>query len=131
VGGLPITELLTPEAIERLVERTRQGGGEIVKYLKSGSAYYAPGASAAKMVEAVIKDEKRLLAASAYLRGEYGHKDLFLGVPVLLGRGGAEKVVELPLTAEERAALDKSAAAVKEGLRMLDSFYAPGDGGGP
>ena len=129
VGGLPITELLSPEAIERLVERTRQGGGEIVKLLKTGSAYYAPGASAAKMVEAVIKDEKRLLAASAYLRGEYGHKDLFLGVPVLLGRGGAEKVVELPLTTEERAALDKSAAAVREGLRLLDSFYTPGTGG--
>ena len=74
-----------------------------MKYLKTGSAYYAPGASAAKMVEAIVKDEKRLLAASAYLRGEYGHQDLFLGVPVLLGRGGVEKIVELPLTAEESA----------------------------
>jgi malate dehydrogenase len=131
VGGLPITELLSPEAIERLVERTRQGGGEIVKHLKSGSAYYAPGAAVAKMVEAVVRDEKRLLAASAYLRGEYGYKDLFLGVPVLLGRGGAEKVVELPLAAEERAALDRSAAAVREGLRLLDTFYTPGGGGRP
>ncbi len=125
VGGLPITELLSPEAIERLVERTRQGGAEIVKLLKAGSAYYAPGASAAKMVEAIVKDEKRLLAASAYLRGEYGHQDLFLGVPVLLGRGGVEKIVELPLTAEERSALDRSAGAVREGLRLLDSFYKP------
>jgi malate dehydrogenase len=130
VGGVPITELLEPEAIARLVERTRQGGGEIVKYLKAGSAYYAPGASAAKMVEAVIKDEKRLLAASVYLRGEYGHKDLFLGVPVLLGRGGAEKVIELELTPEEKRALDSSAAAVREGLRLLDTFYLPGDGTG-
>lgn len=127
VGGLPITELLPPEAIERLVERTRQGGGEIVKHLKTGSAYYAPGASAAKMVEAVVKDEKRLLAASAYLRGEYGHKDLFLGVPVLLGRGGVEKIVELPLSDAERRALDNSAAAVGEGVRLLNTFYTPGN----
>jgi len=97
-----------------------------VKYLKAGSAYYAPGASAAKMVEAIVKDEKRLLAASAYLRGEYGHQDLFLGVPVLLGRGGVEKIVELPLTAEEKRELDRSAGAVREGLRLLDSFYRPG-----
>ncbi len=123
VGGLPITELLPPEAIERLVERTRQGGAEIVKLLKAGSAYYAPGASAAKMVEAIVKDEKRLLAASAYLRGEYGQQDLFLGVPVLLGRGGVERIVELPLSAGERRELDRSAGAVREGLRLLDSIY--------
>jgi malate dehydrogenase len=126
VGGLPITELLSPQTIERLVERTRQGGAEIVKLLKAGSAYYAPGASAAKMVEAIVKDEKRLLAASAYLRGEYGHQDLFLGVPVLLGRGGVERIVELPLTPAEKSELDRSAGAVREGLRLLDSFYKPG-----
>jgi malate dehydrogenase len=78
------------------------------------------------MVEAIVKDEKRLLAASAYLRGEYGHQDLFLGVPVLLGRGGVERIVELPLTVEEKRELDKSAGAVREGLRLLDSFYKPG-----
>lgn len=126
VGGIPVTELLQPREIEQLIERTRQGGGEIVRYLKTGSAYYAPGASVAKMAEAVVKDEKRLLAASVYLRGEYGYKDIFLGVPVQLGRGGAEKVVEIELTPEERQALDRSAEAVREGIRMLDTFYLPG-----
>jgi malate dehydrogenase len=126
VGGFPIEELLEGATIDRLIERTRKGGAEIVEYLKSGSAYYAPGASTAKMVEAVIKDEKRLLPASVYLRGQYGHRDLFLGVPVLLGRNGVERIVELALTADEQAALDRSAEAVREGIRLLDSFYAPG-----
>jgi len=126
VAGLPLGELLDAATIESLVERTRKGGGEIVAHLKTGSAYYAPGASTAKMVEAVLKDEKRLLAASVYLRGEYGFKDIFLGVPVILGRGGAERVVELPLTASERQALEASAAAVRRGVAELDSFYSPG-----
>jgi malate dehydrogenase len=126
VGGIPVTELLEDEAIEKLVERTRKGGGEIVSYLKTGSAYYAPGASTAKMVEAVIKDEKRLLATSVFLRGEYGYRDIFLGVPTVIGRGGAEKVVEIELEKDEAAALDRSAAAVREGVELLESFYSPG-----
>ena len=120
VGGIPLTELLDAAAIERLVERTRKGGGEIVSYLKTGSAYYAPGASAAKMVEAVLKNERRLIPASAYLRGEYGYRDLFLGVPVYLGRNGVERIVELELTPPEKAALDGSVRAMREGIALLD-----------
>jgi len=126
VGGFPLTELLDSATIEKLVERTRKGGMEIIQYLKKGSAYYAPGASVAKMVEAVVKDERRLIPASAYLRGEYGHSDIFLGVPVLIGKNGIEKIVQLELTAEERQALDLSAEAVKEGVTTLETFYSPG-----
>jgi malate dehydrogenase len=126
VGGVPITELLEDRHIEQLAARTRTGGGEIVSYLKTGSAYYAPGASVAKMVEAVIKDEKRLLAASVYLRGQYGYRDIFLGVPTIIGGGGAERIVEIELAAEEKEALDRSASAVQEGVTLLDSFYSPG-----
>jgi len=126
IGGFPLTELMPENEIEALVERTRKGGGEIVSYLKKGSAFYAPGASVAKMVEAIVKDEKRLAAASAYLRGEYGHSDIFLGVPVLLGRNGVEKIIELELTPQEKAALDDSAAHVKEGVQTLETFYKPG-----
>jgi malate dehydrogenase len=122
VGGFPLTEMLSEKEIESLVERTRKGGGEIVSYLKKGSAYYAPAASAAKMVEAVVKDEKRFVAASAYLRGEYGYRDIFLGVPVLLGKNGVEKIVELDLSPDEKAALDSSARAVEDGLRTLQSL---------
>jgi malate dehydrogenase len=129
VGGIPITDLLSREAIGRLVERTRKGGAEIVDYLKTGSAYYAPGASVAKMVESVIKDEKRLLAASAYLRGEYGFRDIFLGVPVLLGRHGIERIYEIELMPEEQKALAASAEAVAAGVRELETFYAPGRAG--
>ena len=128
VGGMPLDELLDDGEIEKLIARTRTGGGEIVKYLKTGSAFYAPGASVAKMVESVIKDEKRLFAASAYLNGEYGYRDIFLGIPVLLGSRGVEKIVPVTLTAEERKALEASAAEVREGLTMLDSFYKPGEG---
>ncbi len=126
VGGFPIGELLDAGTIERLVSRTRTGGAEIVNYLKAGSAYYAPGASAAEMVEAIVKGERRLIAASVYLRGQYGHRDLFLGVPVVLGRGGVEKVLEIELTDVERKALDASAKAVREGIEQLDTFYKPG-----
>lgn len=126
VGGFPLTELMPAAEIEQLVQRTRSGGAEIVNYLKKGSAYYAPGASAAKMVEAIVNDEKRLCAASAYLRGEYGHSDIFLGVPVLLGRNGVEKIVELDLLPNEQKELDQSAAAVREGVVTLESFYSPG-----
>jgi malate dehydrogenase len=114
------------EEIEQLVARTRKGGGEIVSYLKKGSAYYAPGASVAKMVEAVVKDERRLVPVSAYLRGEYGYKDVFLGVPLLLGRNGVEKIIQLELTATEKAALDRSAVAVGEGVKTLAEIYTPG-----
>ena len=106
--------------------RTNTGGAEIIGYLKKGSAYYAPGASAARMVEAVVKDEKRLLAASVYLRGEYGYRNIFLGVPVLIGKNGVERVIELPLTDEEKKQLDRSARAVQEGVRTLESIYSPG-----
>lgn len=126
VGGFPLTELLEEKEILELVERTRKGGAEIIGYLKKGSAYYAPAASAAKMVEAVVKDEKRLVAASAYLRGEYGYRDIFLGVPTLLGKNGVERIIELPLSDEEKKALAGSARAVAEGVKTLDTFYSPG-----
>ncbi len=126
VSGIPIQELLDEEVIEQLVQRTRTGGGEIVSLLKQGSAFYAPGASVAKMVEAIVKDEKRVVPVSAYLRGEYGHEDMFLGVPVLLGKNGVQKIFELDLTAEEKKALDQSALAVKKGVEELRSFYHPG-----
>jgi malate dehydrogenase len=126
VAGIPIRQLLEPGAVEELVRRTRTGGAEIVGLLKTGSAYYAPGASVANMVEAVLKDERRLMPASAYLRGEYGHRDVFLGVPVILGRNGVERVVELPLADDERAALDASAAAVRRGLAEMEELEASG-----
>jgi len=126
VGGIPLTQLTDDASIEEMIVRTRNGGGEIVKYLKTGSAFYAPGASAAKMVEAVIKDEKRLMAASAFQRGEFGYHDIFLGVPVLLGKNGVEKIIKIDLTPDEKKALDASAAAVQEGIKMLETFYAPG-----
>jgi len=124
VGGIPINQLLDPASIETLVKRTRTGGAEIVSLLKSGSAFYAPGASVAKMVEAVIKDEKRLVPASAFLRGEYGFSDIYLGVPVIMGRNGVERIVELPLTDAERNALEASARAVKKGLDELTGIAA-------
>jgi malate dehydrogenase len=121
VGGIPLDQLLDAAGIEALVKRTRTGGAEIVSLLKTGSAFYAPGASAAKMVEAVIKDEKRILPASAYLRGEYGYNDIYLGVPVVLGRNGVERIVELPLADNEKKALDASAEAVRKGLAELST----------
>jgi malate dehydrogenase len=126
VNGIPVTELIDAQELEKLIQRTRTGGGEIVSLLKQGSAFYAPGASAAKMVEAIIKDEKRVVPVSAYLRGEYGYHDIFLGVPALLGKNGVEKILELELTAEEKKALDESAQAVKDGVTTLRSFYSPG-----
>jgi malate dehydrogenase len=114
VGGVPITELLPPERIAQLVERTRNGGAEVVALLKSGSAYYAPAAAVVEMVEAILVDRRRILPCAAYLRGEYGIDGLFFGVPVVLGTHGMEKVIEISLTEEERAALERSAAAVSE-----------------
>ena len=123
VNGIPITELMSAADIEALSDRTRNGGAEIVKYLKTGSAFYAPAASAAEMVEAVLTDEKRIQPCAAYLRGEYGHEAIYLGVPVLIGANGAERIIELDLSVEEKAMLDSSAEAVHEGLKALRSFY--------
>ena len=108
VGGIPITELLSPETIDALVQRTREGGAEIVKLLKTGSAFYAPSAAVAEMVESILHDEKKILPCAAYLKGEYGINDLFIGVPVKLGCRGVEEVIQINLTAEEeRAALEE------------------------
>src|SRR6059036_31702 len=114
VAGIPITDLMDATTIERLVQRTRDGGAEIVKYLKTGSAYYAPSAAVTEMVEAILKDKKKILPCAAYLEGEYGIKGLFVGVPVKLGAKGIEQIIEIKLTPDEKAGLEKSAAAVKE-----------------
>ncbi len=114
VAGVPITELMEKGTIDRLVQRTRDGGAEIVKYLKTGSAYYAPSAAVTEMVEAIIKDKKKILPCAAYLEGEYGIRGLFVGVPCKLGARGIEDVWEIRLTDEEMAALKKSADSVKE-----------------
>ncbi len=126
VGGFPITEMLDADTIEKLVQRTRGGGGEIVNLLKTGSAFFAPGASSAKMAEAIIKDEKRLLPASVYLEGEYGYEGFFLGVPVFLGGNGVEKIVEIDLSENQKEALKVSADHVAEGVKNLETFYSPG-----
>jgi malate dehydrogenase len=114
VAGIPITELMSKERIEALVKRTANGGAEIVSLLKTGSAYYAPASAAVEMAEAILKDKKKILPCAAYLEGEYGFKDLFIGVPVKLGAGGVEEIIEITLTAEEKTALQKSADAVQE-----------------
>ncbi|HEX4038574.1 MAG TPA: malate dehydrogenase [Acidobacteriaceae bacterium] len=114
VAGIPITELMSKEKIEAIVQRTRDGGAEIVKYLKTGSAYYAPSAATVEMVEAILKDKKKVLPCAAYLEGEYGISGYYIGVPCKLGSRGIEQILEIRLTAEEDAALRKSAAAVKE-----------------
>ena len=114
VSGIPLTELLDQATLDRLVDRTRNGGAEIVAHLKTGSAYYAPSAAAVEMTEAILKDKKKILPCAAYLEGEYGINGLFVGVPVKLGSRGIEQIIEVGLTADERAALNKSAAAVQE-----------------
>lgn len=114
VAGIPLTELLDVATIQRLVQRTRDGGAEIVKYLKTGSAYYAPGAAVAEMVEAILKDKKKILPCAAYLQGEYGINGLFVGVPCKLGERGIEQIVEIKLTLQEQTALENSAKAVRE-----------------
>lgn len=119
VSGVPLTELLPAETINRLVERTVKGGAEIVGLLKTGSAYYAPGAAAAQMVDAILLDRKRVLPCAAYLDGEYGINGVVVGVPVKLGSKGIEQIVELKLTPEENAALQKSAEAVRELLNVM------------
>jgi malate dehydrogenase len=119
VSGIPLTELLDQAVIDRLVDRARNGGAEIVKFLKTGSAYYAPSAAAVEMVESILKDKKKVLPCAAYLDGEYGIKDLFVGVPVKLGARGIEKIYQIRLQPDEQTALDKSAAAVKELIEVI------------
>lgn len=122
VAGIPITELLSAEKIEALVDRTRKGGGEIVSLLKTGSAFYAPASAAVEMAESILKDKKKILPCAAYLEGEYGIKDLFIGVPVKLGASGIEEIIQIELTDTEKTALQKSADAVKglvEDLKKL------------
>ncbi len=119
VSGIPVTQLIDKGKLDAIVDRTRNGGAEIVKHLKTGSAYYAPSAGAVQMAEAIVNDQKRILPCAAWLEGEYGMKGLFLGVPCKLGRKGLERVIEVALTADERAALEKSAEAVREPMRAV------------
>jgi len=118
-GGIPLEKLIPQERLDAIVERTRKGGGEIVGLLGNGSAYYAPAASLVQMAEAILKDKKRILPSIALLQGEYGYQDLYMGVPTLLGGNGIEKIFELELTAEEKAALDKSADSVRNVIAVL------------
>ncbi|MGN7358144.1 malate dehydrogenase [Paenibacillus sp. SAF-054] len=120
VGGIPIDTLIPAERIQEIVQRTRVGGGEIVNLLGNGSAYYAPAASLVQMAEAILKDKKRIIPVIAYLEGEYGYNDLFLGVPAVLGGEGIEKVFELELTSDEKAALDKSADSVRSVISVVN-----------
>jgi len=122
VAGIPITELLAKDRIDALVERTRNGGAEIVGLLKTGSAYYAPASAAVEMAESILKDKKKILPCAAYLQGEYGIQDLYIGVPVKLGAEGAEEIIEITLTEEEQQALQKSADAVQELKDLLKTL---------
>jgi malate dehydrogenase len=119
VSGIPITQLMDKATLDKIVDRTRNGGAEIVKHLKTGSAYYAPSAGAVQMAEAIVNDQRRILPCAAWLQGEYGMKDLFLGVPCKLGKNGLEKVIEVQLTPDEKAALQKSADAVREPMAAI------------
>src|SRR6201987_796647 len=119
VAGIPITELMDEATLERLIQRTRNGGAEIVKYLKTGAAYYSPSAAVTEMVEAILKDKKKILPCAAYLEGEYGLRGLFVGVPVKLGSKGIEQIIEIKLTSQEKAELDRSAASVKELVAVI------------
>ena len=122
VAGVPLNEMLPKDKLEAIVERTRKGGGEIVSLLKTGSAFYAPGAAVAQMVESILKDKNLIVPAAAYMQGEYGLKDIFFGVPVQLGREGAIKIIEYELNEEELAALNNSAEAVKQTIAALSSL---------
>ncbi len=122
VSGIPLTQLLPRERIDALIERTRKGGAEIVGYLKTGSAYYAPAAAAVQMVGAIVRDKKRILPCAAFLEGEYGMEGLFLGVPCKLGAKGLEQILEVELTSEERDALEKSAQAVRSTMADLEDL---------
>lgn len=119
-GGIPLEKIISQERLEAIIERTRKGGGEIVSLLGNGSAYYAPAASLVEMAESIIRDKKRILPSIAYLEGEYGYKDLYLGVPTVIGGNGIESIIELPLTMEEKQALDKSVESVKSVLQICN-----------
>jgi malate dehydrogenase len=121
VSGIPVTELVAPDKLEAIIQRTKVGGGEIVNLLGT-SAWYAPGAAAAQMVEAILKDEKRIFPCCAWLTGEYGLKDIYLGVPVVLGKNGIEKILELQLNDSEKELLNTSAIHVKEVMDVLDNM---------
>ncbi len=121
VAGIPVTELVGKERLDEIIERTKKGGGEIVNLLGT-SAWYAPGASAAQMVEAIVRDQKRIFPVCAWLQGEYGLKDIYLGVPVKLGKNGIEQIIELKLNAEEKKLLEESAKSVKEVMAVLDTM---------
>jgi malate dehydrogenase len=120
VAGIPITELIAEDRIKAIVARTRKAGGEIVSLLKTGSAFYSPSASGVQMAEAILKDKKRILPCAAYLEGEYGLSDIFFGVPVILGANGLEKVIEVSLTEEEKAAVQQSAVEVQQSIQSLN-----------
>ncbi len=121
VGGIPVTELIDADKLDAIIERTKFGGGEIVKLLGT-SAWYAPGAAAAQMVEAIVKDQKRVFPVCSWLTGEYGMNDIYLGVPVILGKNGIEKIIELDLNADEKALLEESAVAVRGVMKVLDDM---------
>jgi len=122
ISGIPVTEFISQERLNAIVDRARKGGGEIVNLLKTGSAYYAPSAATVQMVEAVLRDKKRVIPCAAYLEGEYGLSDIYFGVPVVLGAGGVEKVLELPLNADELALVQKSAEVVKSSTQALKAM---------
>ena len=119
VAGIPITQLLPPDRVEAIIDRTRKGGGEIVSLLKKGSAFFAPSAATMQMVEAILKDRKMILPCSVYLEGEYGLNDICFGVPVKLGRNGVEQIIEVDLTDDERTAMERSAALVRSSMAAL------------
>ncbi|MBX9974868.1 malate dehydrogenase [Cytobacillus firmus] len=123
-GGIPLEKILPADRIEAIVERTRKGGGEIVNLLGHGSAYYAPAASMVEMAEAILKDKKRILPSIAYLEGEYGYSNIYLGVPTILGGNGIESVIEIPLTADEKKALDQSVKSVQNVMSILETAKA-------
>jgi malate dehydrogenase len=122
VAGVPLNQAMPSERLNAIVERTRKGGGEIVSLLKTGSAFYAPGAAVAQMVESILKDKNLIVPAAAFMRGEYGLREIFFGVPVQLGREGAVKIIEYQLDSEEKAALEKSAEAVRQSIATLESL---------
>jgi malate dehydrogenase len=123
ISGIPVTEFISADRLQAIVERTKKGGGEIVQLLKTGSAYYAPSSATVQMVEAILKDKKRVLPAAAYLQGEYGLSDLFFGVPIKLGAGGIEQIIEFPLSEDEKALATRSANLVRESIGALPEQY--------
>lgn len=122
IAGIPVTEFIPPDRLEAIVTRARKGGGEIVNLLKTGSAYYAPSSATVQMVESVLRDKKRVLPCAAYLEGEYGLNDMYFGVPVVVGAGGVERIIELPLNDDEKALVQKSADAVRSTLDVLKTL---------